>query len=101
MYGDEFRLRSAGRQAGGDLAHSFGCRARRDVFDTAEVYGLFTNEELVGEARAPLREQVVMATKFGFNLDSQGRQGSQPLNSRPEHIKPLNVGARDDTQLGA
>lgn len=50
-------------------------------FDTAEVYGPFTNEELVGEALAPFREQVVLATKFGFNPPHQG------LNSRPEHIK--------------
>src|SRR3989442_7370390 len=54
-------------------------------FDTAEVYGPFTNEELVGEALAPVREQVVIATKFGFEFDSDGRQGG--LNSRPEHIK--------------
>lgn len=56
-------------------------------FDTAEVYGPFTNEELVGEALAPLREQVVIATKFGFNTDSNAVQGLPPLNSRPEHIK--------------
>ena len=56
-------------------------------FDTAEVYGPFTNEELVGEALAPLREQVVIATKFGFNLDSNEVPGSPQLNSRPEHIK--------------
>ncbi len=55
-------------------------------FDTAEVYGPFTNEELVGEALAPLREQVVIATKFGFNLDSNEVQGSPQLNSRPEHV---------------
>src|SRR6266481_2078653 len=58
-------------------------------FDTAEVYGPFTNEELVGEALDPLREQVVIATKFGFNLDSNGVQGSPQLNSRPEHIKDV------------
>src|SRR5215210_1686441 len=59
-------------------------------FDTAEVYGPFTNEELVGEALAPLREQVVIATKFGFNLDADGTQHQQqPLNSRPEHIKQV------------
>ena len=52
-------------------------------FDTAEVYGPFTNEELVGEALAPFRKQVVIATKFGFDCDS-GKQGG--LNSRPEHI---------------
>src|ERR1700675_1864760 len=55
-------------------------------FDTAEVYGPFTNEELVGEALAPLREQVVIATKFGFRLDpATGKQAG--LDSRPEHIK--------------
>ena len=53
-------------------------------FDTAEVYGPFTNEELVGEALSPLRKQVVIATKFGFNLDPTGPRG---VNSRPEHIK--------------
>lgn len=58
-------------------------------FDTAEVYGPYTNEELVGEALAPLRAQVVIATKFGFNIDSGGVQGSPPLNSRPEHIKEV------------
>jgi aryl-alcohol dehydrogenase-like predicted oxidoreductase len=59
-------------------------------FDTAEVYGPFTNEELVGEALAPLRKQVVIATKFGFNIDPYGTQHQQPpLNSRPEHIKEV------------
>ncbi len=57
-------------------------------FDTAEVYGPFTNEELVGEALAPFRKQVVIATKFGFNIDaSTGKQAG--LNSRPEHIKEV------------
>jgi aryl-alcohol dehydrogenase-like predicted oxidoreductase len=55
-------------------------------FDTAEVYGPFTNEELVGEALAPVRGQVVIATKFGFDCDS-GKQGG--LNSRPEHIRQV------------
>src|SRR5689334_2844129 len=55
-------------------------------FDTAEVYGPLTNEELVGEALAPYRHKVVIATKFGFDL-SEGRTGPQALNSRPEHIK--------------
>jgi aryl-alcohol dehydrogenase-like predicted oxidoreductase len=54
-------------------------------FDTAEVYGPFTNGEHVGEALAPVREQVEIATKFGFEFGSDGRQGG--LNSRPEHIK--------------
>jgi aryl-alcohol dehydrogenase-like predicted oxidoreductase len=57
-------------------------------FDTAEVYGPFTNEELVGEALVPFREQVVIATKFGFDLSgSDTRPGAAGLNSRPEHIK--------------
>jgi aryl-alcohol dehydrogenase-like predicted oxidoreductase len=59
-------------------------------FDTAEVYGPFTNEELVGEALAPMRDQVVIATKFGFNIDPDGTQHQQPaLNSRPAHIKEV------------
>jgi aryl-alcohol dehydrogenase-like predicted oxidoreductase len=59
-------------------------------FDTAEVYGPFANEELVGEALAPMREQVVIATKFGFNIDPDGTQHQQPpLNSRPAHIKQV------------
>jgi len=58
-------------------------------FDTAEVYGPFTNEVLVGKALAPIREQVVIATKFGFNAIPGGKPGSQTLNSRPEHIKEV------------
>src|SRR6476659_8798060 len=53
-------------------------------FDTAEVYGPFTNEELVGEALAPFRDKVVIASKFGFAID-----GTIALNSRPEHIKKV------------
>jgi len=57
-------------------------------FDTAEVYGPYTNEELVGEALASFRKQVVIATKFGFDLSgSDKRPGAAGLNSRPEHIK--------------
>jgi aryl-alcohol dehydrogenase-like predicted oxidoreductase len=55
------------------------------LFDTAEVYGPYVNEELVGEALAPFRDQVVIATKFGFAFDDQGRQTG--LSSRPEHIR--------------
>jgi len=62
-------------------------------FDTAEVYGPFINEELVGEALAPFRGQVVIATKFGFNndpkFDPRGMQGSPALDSRPDHIKQV------------
>src|SRR5688500_14124427 len=56
-------------------------------FDTAEVYGAFTNEELVGEALAPVRDRVVIATKFGFKIDGNGKQAG--LDSRPEHIKAV------------
>jgi aryl-alcohol dehydrogenase-like predicted oxidoreductase len=60
-------------------------------FDTAEVYGPFINEELVGEALAPLQDQVVIATKFGFDtrVDPRGTKGAPVLNSRPEHIKEV------------
>jgi aryl-alcohol dehydrogenase-like predicted oxidoreductase len=60
-------------------------------FDTAQVYGPFTNEDLVGEALAPFREQVVIATKFGFDFDRDGKQGG--LNSRPEHIRQMTEGS--------
>lgn len=56
-------------------------------FDTAEIYGPFVNEELVGEALAPYRDQVVIATKFGFNLDPISGENLGGLNSRPDHIK--------------
>jgi aryl-alcohol dehydrogenase-like predicted oxidoreductase len=61
-------------------------------FDTAEIYGPFLNEELVGEALAPFRDQVIIATKFGFNTKVDPRnpkEGASPLNSRPEHIKKV------------
>jgi aryl-alcohol dehydrogenase-like predicted oxidoreductase len=60
-------------------------------FDTAEVYGPFTNEELVGEALSPFHEQVIIATKFGFNtsVDPTKTKGAPALNSRPEHIKKV------------
>ncbi|HAH46375.1 aldo/keto reductase [Gimesia sp.] len=57
------------------------------LFDTAEVYGPFTNETLVGKALAPVRDQVKIATKFGFAIDEQGNQTG--LNSRPEHIREV------------
>jgi len=56
-------------------------------FDTAEVYGPYANEELLGEAFAPVRRQVVIATKFGFKIDAQGKQTG--LDSRPEHIREV------------
>lgn len=60
-------------------------------FDTAEVYGPFVNEELVGEALAPLREQAVIATKFGFDLTPDGE--NRGVNSRPEHVKEAAEGS--------
>jgi len=60
-------------------------------FDTAEMYGPFTNEELVGEAFAPFREQVVIATKFGFKINPKGEQSG--LDSRPEHIREVAEGS--------
>ena len=59
------------------------------LFDTAEAYGPFANEELVGEAVAPFRDQVVIATKFGFDIDSKTGQRRSGLNSRPEHIREV------------
>ena len=59
------------------------------LFDTAEVYGPFTNEELVGEALVPLRDQVVIATKFGFKPDPKGGPRWSGLDSRPEHIQEV------------
>ncbi len=58
-------------------------------FDTAEVYGPYTNEELVGEGLAPVRDQVVIATKFGFKPDSKPETRWKDLDSRPEHIKEV------------
>jgi aryl-alcohol dehydrogenase-like predicted oxidoreductase len=60
-------------------------------FDTAQVYGPFANEEVVGEALAPVREQVVIATKFGFEFDADGKETG--LNSRPEHIRRMTDGS--------
>src|SRR5487761_724266 len=58
-------------------------------FDTAEVYGPFTNENLLGEALEPVRDKVVIATKFGFEMKADASPGSHGLNSRPEHIRQV------------
>jgi aryl-alcohol dehydrogenase-like predicted oxidoreductase len=60
-----------------------------NFFDTAELYGPLTNEILLGKALSPIRDKVVIATEFGFNLDPDGSPGWQGLNSRPEHIKQV------------
>src|SRR5438034_4820095 len=74
-------------------------------FDTAEVYGPFTNEELVGEALVPFRGQVMIATKFGFDLDPKfdprGVQGPPRLDSRPEHIKQVADGSLERLKVDA
>src|SRR5581483_1590098 len=68
-------------------------RAAHDLgvthFDTAEVYGPFANEELVGEALQPIRDEVVIATKFGFDIDPETGMRTGGTNSRPEHIKQV------------
>jgi len=80
--------RHSGRdKAGDDCAHSAAVESGVTFFDTAEVYGPFVNEELVGEALAPLRDQVVIATKFGFQIDFEKDPHPVGLNSRPEYIK--------------
>src|SRR5512146_1600382 len=62
-------------------------------FDTAEVYGPFTNEELLGEGLSPFRGQVVIATKFGFKLDPKGEKMWAGLDSRPERIRQVAEGS--------
>src|SRR5207249_6323371 len=58
-------------------------------FDTAEAYGPFVNEELVGEALAPVRNQVVISTKFGFDIDPNTGERRGGVNSRPEHVRAV------------
>ncbi|HKN71269.1 MAG TPA: aldo/keto reductase [Terriglobales bacterium] len=70
-------------------------------FDTAEVYGPFTNEELVGEALSPVRDRVVIATKFGFKLDPNGGPKWIGLDSRPEHIKQVAEGSLQRLKVDA
>src|SRR6266513_2147677 len=70
-------------------------------FDTAEVYGPFSNEELVGEALAPFRGRVVIATKFGFKLNPDGSPGWQGLDSRPERIKQVAAASLKRLQVDA
>src|SRR5712664_3418008 len=70
-------------------------------FDTAEVYGPFLNEELVGEALAPVRDRVVIATKFGYKLKPNGEPGFLGLDSRPEHIKEVAEGSLKRLKIDA
>ena len=70
-------------------------------FDTAEAYGPFVNEELVGEALAPFREQVVIATKFGFEIDPTGEREQVGVDSRPEHVKRVAEGSLERLNVDA
>jgi aryl-alcohol dehydrogenase-like predicted oxidoreductase len=74
-----------------EMAHLLHAAVERGItfFDTAEVYGPYTNEELVGEALAPFRKKVVIATKFGWKIDPKAERGLAGLDSRPEHIKEV------------
>src|SRR5437016_11435417 len=76
----------AGRQEGMTIIRAAVERGVT-LFDTAEAYGPFTNEELVGEALAPVRDRVVIATKFGFGINPDGTRYG--LDSRPEHIRQV------------
>jgi len=75
----------------GEMIRLIGSAIEQGItfFDTAEVYGPFTNEELVGEALAPFRRKVVIATKFGFKVQAKGAPPSAGLDSRPEHIREV------------
>jgi aryl-alcohol dehydrogenase-like predicted oxidoreductase len=94
LHGHEPKLRAGARQAA--LIALIRATVERGVtfFDTAMAYGPFTNEELVGEALAPFRDQVVIATKFGGDYGPSGKQLSlNRLNSRPEYIKQVVEGS--------
>lgn len=89
MHGHELFVRTTRRKE--EMISLLRQAVERGVtfFDTAEVYGPFTNEELVGEALVPLRDEVVIATKFGFEIDPSGKSLWSGLNSRPEHIRKV------------
>jgi aryl-alcohol dehydrogenase-like predicted oxidoreductase len=93
LHGDDLFVRSAPRQEGHDPLLRTAVDRGVTFFDTAEVYGPFNNEELVGEALAPFRGRVVIATKFGFKLDPNGGPRWIGLDSRPEHIKEVAEGS--------
>jgi hypothetical protein len=85
LHGIELRLRSGTRQERGDFIDPAAFESGVDFFDTAEAYAPFTNEELVGEALAPMRDQVVIATKFGFKNGTV----NEGMDSRPERIREV------------
>ena len=101
LHGHELRLRSGRRQAGRHRADPRRpSSAASRFFDTAEVYGPFTNEELVGEALAPFRDQVVIATKFGFDIDPKTGQAGGPRtagrSTSRRSPRPRSSGSRTD-----
>lgn len=87
MHEHDFGLRSGRREKRDDQSHSRCIRPWRDSFDTAEAYGPFANEELVGEALQPIRDKITVATKFGFDIDPETGKRGAGTNSRPEHVK--------------
>jgi len=89
LHGADFRLRGAHAGARRDPARACCVRARRDLLRHGEAYGPFSNESLLGEALQPFRDQVVIATKFGFDIDLKTGARSGGLNSRPEHIREV------------
>ena len=92
LHGPELRLRSGNRPAGRHQDHSRRSRARRYGIRHGGSVRPFTNEELVGEALAPIRNQVVIATKFGWNIDPETGERREGLNSRPAHIRVATEG---------
>jgi aryl-alcohol dehydrogenase-like predicted oxidoreductase len=89
LHGDECFVRAASGQAADDFPAPRGGGTRHTFFDTAEVYGPFTNEDLVGEALEPFRGKVAIATKFGFHLNEDGTRASFDPNSLPERIRQV------------
>ena len=90
LHGPELRLRPRGDKEEGITLIRAAVERGVTFFDTAEVYGPFTNEEMVGEALAPVRDQVVIATKFGFDIDPDERQAGghgQPARAHPRGLR--------------
>jgi len=101
LHGHEHVLRQDARTKRDDFPAPRAFERGLTFFDTAEVYGPFTNEELIGEALAPVRDEVVIATKFGFKLDPQARSVGAGVDSRPEHIKEVPEASLKRLKTGA
>jgi hypothetical protein len=89
MHEHDIGLWTGSRQERDDQNASSCPRPGVTHFDTAEAYGPFANEELVGEALQPIRDKVTIATKFGFDIDLETGKRSGGTNSRPEHVKAV------------